>query len=385
MNEAIATIYTFSFPTTIRFGVGARHDILNLLKHHRVQRPMLVTDRGVAPLSFFQAIMTELTGAGFAADVFSEMEGNPVKSQVMAGVRVFQAHESDAILAVGGGAAMDVAKAIALMVNHPGDLFDYEDGKTDARPVDQPIPYLVAIPTTAGTGSEVGRSTVISDDETHAKTIIFSPRLLPQYVFADPELLVGLPPKITAATGMDALTHNVEAYLAKGYQPMCDGIALEGVRLVAQHLAQSVRHGDDLTARSGMLAAAMMGAVAFQKGLGVTHSCAHALSTVYDLHHGLANALMISAAMRFNLETVPERLAMLAKMVEAPSHTGAGFIDWLEQLRHEIGIPTGLSHVGIRADAVDRLVEVAIADGCHALNPRVCSPEDIHSIYLAAL
>ncbi|MGJ3250016.1 MAG: iron-containing alcohol dehydrogenase [Elainellaceae cyanobacterium] len=385
MHEAIAGIYSFSFPTSIRFGVGSRHDIPEALSINGVQRPMVVTDRGVAPLPFFQDILTELRSASFLVGVFSDLEGNPVKSQVTAGVEAFHDHEADAILAIGGGAAMDVAKAIALMVYHPGDLFDYEDGKPDARPVDQPIPYLAAIPTTAGTGSEVGRSTVISDDETHAKTIMFSPRILPQQVFADPELLVGLPPQITAATGMDALTHNVEAYLARGYQPMCDGIALEGVRLVGKYLARSVHHGDDLEARSAMLAAAMMGAVAFQKGLGVTHSCAHALSTVYDLHHGLANALMIPYAMQFNLAAVPDKLAMLAKGVDARSPSGEGFITWLESLRKEIGIPTTLASVGVQSDKLERLVEVAYADGCHPLNPRVCTPEDIREIYLAAL
>lgn len=378
------TIYQFSFPTLVRFGVGVRHEIPVALKAEGLHRPLIVTDRGIVPLPFLQAIAQSLDESGLATAVFSDLEGNPVKSQVVAGVEAFQAHRADAILAIGGGAAMDVAKAIALMVHHPGDLFDYEDGKPDARPVDQPIPYLAAVPTTAGTGSEVGRSTVISDDTTHAKKIMFSPRLLPQKVFGDPELLVGLPPKITAATGMDALTHCVEAYLAKGYQPLCDGIALEGVRLVAQNLKTSVEDGKNLEARSQMLAAAMMGAVAFQKGLGVTHSCAHALSTVYDLHHGLANALMIPYAMQFNLAAVPEKLKMLAIAVGVEP-TGEAFIDWLKSLNAAIGIPTKLSEFGVSEDKLDRLVEVAFADGCHPLNPRDCTPDDIRGIYLAAL
>ena len=378
-------IFQFNFPTTIRFGAGSRHEIPAVLQAQGVQRPLVVTDRGVAGLPFFAEMMAALAQAGLTVASFSDMEGNPVKSQVTAGVAAFHQHQADGIVTVGGGAAMDVAKAIALMAHHPGDLFDYEDGKPDGRPVDQPIPYLIAVPTTAGTGSEVGRSTVISDDATHAKKIMFSPQLLPPTVFADPELLLGLPPKITAATGMDALTHCVEAYLAQGYQPMCDGIALEGVRLVAQNLARSVLQGNDLEARSAMLAAAMMGAVAFQKGLGVTHSCAHALSTVYDLHHGLANALMIPYAMSFNLEVVPQRLAMLAQAAGAAEPTGAGFIAWLEDLRAEIGIPARLSQVGVSADKLDELTAIAIADGCHPLNPRPCTADDIRQIYAAAL
>ncbi len=378
-------ICEFCFPTTVRFGAGARHEIPDSLIGQGVQRPLVVTDQGVAPLPFFQALMASLEQGGLQATRFSGVVGNPVKSQVTAGVKVFQAHGADAIVAVGGGAAMDVAKAIALMAHHPGDLFDYEDGKPGARPVDQPIPYLVAVPTTAGTGSEVGRSTVISDDTTHAKKIIFSPRLLPQKVFADPELLLDLPPKVSAATGMDALTHCVEAYLAKGYQPMCDGIALEGVRLVAKSLARSVENGHDLEARGNMLAAAMMGAVAFQKGLGVTHSCAHALSTVYDLHHGLANAIMIPYAMQFNLEAVPEKLRLLAIAAEAPELTAQGFIDWLKSLKGAIGIPATLSEMGITSEKLDRLVEVAYADGCHPLNPRDCTKDDIADIYQMAM
>lgn len=377
-------IYTFNFPTLIRFGVGARHEIPEALKANGVQHPLIVTDRGIAPLPFLQAIAQEITDAGLKVDIFSDLEGNPVKSQVTAGVASFHQHNADAILAIGGGAAMDVAKAIAIMVHHPGDLFDYEDGKPNGRPVDQTVPFLAAVPTTAGTGSEVGRSTVISDDVTHAKKIMFSPRILPQVVFADPELLTGLPPKITAATGMDALTHCVEAYLAKGYQPMCDGIALEGVRLVAKSLLRSVEDGSNLEARGDMLAAAMMGAVAFQKGLGVTHSCAHALSTVYDLHHGLANALMIPYAMQFNLEAVPEKLAMLATATNSGT-TGADFITWLHDFKADLGIPAKLGEVGVNADKLDYLVKVAYADGCHPLNPRSCTEDDLRGIYQAAM
>ncbi|NJL01362.1 MAG: iron-containing alcohol dehydrogenase [Spirulinaceae cyanobacterium SM2_1_0] len=377
------TIHEFCFPTTVRFGSGARHELPTALSQRGWQRPLLVSDRQVAQLPFCQEMVTVLTAAGLKPIQFSDLGGNPVKSQVVAGVATFQQQQADSIVALGGGAALDVAKAIALMAHHPGDLFDYEDGKPLVRPVDRPLPGLVALPTTAGTGSEVGRSSVIADDATQAKKIIFSPRLLPALILADPELLVGLPPAITAATGMDALTHCVEAYLAQGFHPMCDGIAVEGVRLVGRHLRRSVAQGDDLEARGGMLAAAMMGGVAFQKGLGVTHSCAHALSTVYDLHHGLANALMITAAMEFNQVVVAEKLATLATAVGA-TPTAAGFIDWLEALKADIGIPTQLGAVGVMAEQLERLVAIAVTDGCHQLNPRSCTTDDLRALYQAA-
>ena len=270
-----ADISTYNFPTKIRFGPGSRHDLIMELSSLGIQRPLIVTDRDVAKLPWFVAIETSLTE--MTSVTFSGVWGNPVVSQVMTGVTVCQDYNADGIVAVGGGAPMDVAKAIALMANHPGHLFDYEDGAS-TRPIDRSILPIVAIPTTAGTGSEVGRSTVISDDETHAKKIIFDPQLLPKVVLADPELLLGLPAKITAATGMDALTHLIEAFLAKGNNPLCDGIALEGIYLVSQHLRDSVmlaqqqatetvdREGH-LRARAGMLNASMMGAIAFQKYL----------------------------------------------------------------------------------------------------------------------
>jgi alcohol dehydrogenase class IV len=277
-------------------------------------------------------------------------------------------------------AVMDVAKAIAVLVFHPGKLFDYED-KPGAKPIDAAIPPILALPTTAGTGSEVGRSTVISDDKTHAKKIVFSPKLMPAVVLADPELTLGLPPKVTAATGMDALTHCVESYLAKGYHPMADGIALEGVRLIARNLARAVEKGSDLEARGHMLMASMMGAVAFQKGLGITHSCAHALSTVHDLHHGLANGVMIPYCMEFNLANNREKFLALSQAV---GRTGErGFLDWLRELRRQIGIPDKLSELGVRA--AEPLIEVAWNDPCHQCNPRSPTREDFLRLYKEAI
>lgn len=387
-------IHAFNFPTRIQFGPGARHQLLDTLRDLRIHRPLLLTDAGIAALPWWPDVCA-LTG-DLPTATFTGVVGNPVVSQVDAGVAAFTAHDADGIVVVGGGAPVDVAKCVALMAHHPGHLLDYEDEKA-TRPIDQSIPPIIAVPTTAGTGSEVGRSAVVSDDETHAKKIIFDPQLLPRVVLADPELTVGLPSGITAATGMDALTHLVEAFLARGYHPMADGIALEGIRLVAAHLArvvedarareagQPVDAAAHLEARGQMLVAAMMGAVAFQKGLGVTHSCAHALSTVCDTHHGLANGVMLPAALRFNLVTEGPRFLRMARVIDPDARDGAEFIDWVVALRAQIGIPATLTDIGVTDAHLDRLVAVAIDDGCHPNNPRTVTTDDLAAIYADAL
>jgi len=393
------SIYQYDFPTRIQFGPGAVAGVGTALKEAGKGRPLIVTDRGLAPLAPVTALRDTLKRAGLAASVFSGVWGNPVKSQVSAGVEAFRAHGADSIVGLGGGAAIDVAKAILLMAHHPGDLFDYEDDKPGALPIDGELPFWVSIPTTAGTGSEVGRSTVISDDATHVKKIIFSPRLLAARVFLDPELTLGLPAAVTAATGMDALTHLVESYLAKGFQPLCDGIALAGVKLVAQGLARAVEfahrieHGEagvlsspeHLEARGQMLNAATMGGVAFQKGLGVTHSLAHALSTVCDLHHGLANGITIPYAMSFNSTVAADRLADLARIASAKEPTARGFVVWLEELKARIGIPRDLRAVGVKDEHLDRLVAIAVTDACHPNNPRPVTEADFRALFRQAL
>jgi alcohol dehydrogenase class IV len=375
------SISTFSFPTTIKFGVGARDLVAAHLLEVGVQRPLVVTDKGVGGLGMFTDFIANLAAAGLDPAPFDGVWGNPVKSQVTSGVEAYRNHEADAIVGVGGGAALDVAKAIALMATHEGDLFDYEDEMPGARPIDDSVPYFVALPTTAGTGSEVGRSAVISDDETHIKKIIFSPHLLAKVVFADPEMTKDLPGPITAATGMDALTHNIEAYLAKNYHPICDGIALEGIRLGQQHLANAVANPHDLDARAGMLMCSMMGAIAFQKGLGVVHSAAHALGTVADLHHGLANAIMIDHALELNVESVPERFATMAVTVGLDDDSPGAFLRWLGDLKREISVPASLAGTEVSRDDLPRLATVAFEDACHANNPRVVTHDDFTSLF----
>ncbi len=385
----------YNFPTRIQYGPGALGLVPGALKEVGRARPLIVTDKGLAPLRPITGAVKILSDGGVHATVFAGVWGNPVKAQVTAGVDAYRAHQADSIVAIGGGAAIDVAKAIALMVHHPGDLFDYEDEKPGARPIDQEIPMYVAVPTTAGTGSEVGRSTVISVDDTHVKKIIFSPRLLAARVFVDPELTLGLPPGPTAATGMDAVTHLVEAYLAKDFHPMCDGIALEGLRLAARNLGPCVEFArriaagerelqasnEHLEARGMMLNAALMGGVAFQKGLGATHSMAHALSTVADLHHGLANGIAIPYVMAFNRTAVPARMGDLAAAVGVTPSDADGFMRWLIDIRARIGIPATLGDAGVDRKHLDQLVEIAVADACHPNNPRPVTESDFRRLF----
>ena len=385
------TIHRFAFPTTIHFGPGARKLVGQHLAGRGVKRPLIVTDRGIASLPLLKAFVADLSR--FDVAVYSDIWGNPVKSQVENGVAAFKSHGADAIVGLGGGAAVDVAKAIALMTNHPGNVLEYAWDHPRVRPIEHEMPYLVALPTTAGTGSEVGRSSVISDDRTHIKKVIFSQALLAKAVFADPELTLDLPPHITAATGMDALTHNVESYLSSAYHPLCDGIALEGTRIAAKSLRTAVSEPHDLEARSDMLMASMMGAIAFQKDLGAVHSCAHALSTVADLHHGLANGIMIDHVMRFNLLAATAKMAELAHVVgvakatEEPS--ARAFIDWLTSLKRELAIPATLGAYAANRPVtladIPALVDVAIDDTCHQTNPRPCTRADFERIFAEAM
>ena len=363
------------------------------LKGQGIERPLLVTDRGIASLPLLKRFLADLPGLDVA--VYSDISGNPVRRQVMSGAAAFNAHRADAVIGLGGGAALDVAKAIALMARHPGDILEYAWDHPQVRPIDRAIPWFVALPTTAGTGSEVGRSSVISDDDTHVKRIIFSPLLLAKAVFADPELTLDLPTLITAATGMDALTHNVESYLSPAYHPLCDGIALEGTRIAARALPAAVANGHDLAARSDMLMSSLMGAIAFQKDLGAVHSCAHALSTVIDMHHGLANGIMIDHVMRFNLPAATDKLAELAHVARVPGGDagsaearGRAFIEWLTALKATLGIPAKLSDYCVprplaRAD-IPRLVAIATADICHQTNPRKCTAADFEKLFASA-
>ena len=375
-------ISKFSFPTIIHFGVGARALVSDHLRRQGIHRPLIVTDKGLTALPILKDFGAGLSG--LEVTVYGGVFGNPTRTQVDAGVTAYRKHEADCVIGFGGGAALDVAKAVALMAVHEGDVLEYAWDHPKVRPIANPLPYFIALPTTSGTGSEVGRSSVISDDRTHVKKIIFSPALLAKAVFADPELTLDLPAGVTAATGMDALTHNVESYLSPAYHPLCDGIALEGARIAAHALEAAVNEPRNTPARSDMMMASMMGAIAFQKDLGAVHSCAHALGTVVDMHHGLANGIMIDHVMRFNRDAAEAKMAELARVCGAGG-TAEAFIDWLTALKGRIGIPARLGGKGVTEAHIPDLVQVAIKDTCHQTNPKPCTAHDFERLFTAAL
>jgi len=378
------TITKFAFPTTIHFGAGARKLVAAHLHEMGIKRPLIVTDRALAALPVLAEFRGHLRELDVA--VFDGIHGNPSCAMVMEGSRAFKAHGADSIIGFGGGAALDVAKVVGVMATHPGDVLEYVWDHPNVRAIVNPVPYFVALPTTAGTGSEVGRSSVVSENDTHHKRTVFDAKLLAKAVFADPELTLALPAPVTAATGMDALTHNIESYLSPAYHPLCDGIALEGLRIGARALAKAVHEPGDINARSDMMMSSMMGAIAFQKDLGSVHACAHALGAVCDLHHGLANALMIDTVLDWNREAVPGKFAELSHAAGIePGRDGAAFIDWLRTLKSRIGISGGLAAHGVTRAHLPQLVPLAAKDFTAQTNPRPTVEADYERFFLAAM
>ena len=381
----------FTFPTHIVFGNGTIQTIPKELSKFQIKKALIVADKGLLQAGLIDIVTQQLEIAGVQYAIYDGVQGNPIEQDVYDGVKVYKNNVCDFVIGIGGGSPLDIAKLICLKSTHELPLEEYEDSIGGHKKISSNLPDFMAIPTAAGTGSEVGRSAVVTLESSGRKTVIFSPHLLAKVVIADPELTVGLPRGLTAATGMDALTHNLEAYLAKNFLPICDGIALEGMKLVSENLRRAVEDGTDLEARGNMLVAAMMGAIAFQKGLGVTHSLAHPLSTVSGLHHGLANAIVLPHAMDFNRQVSAGRLVDVASAlgVETGSlslEEGAqAAIDQVLMLCQDVGIPQNLSQVGVEANQIPVLAEQAIQDVCHQLNPRVCTLQDMIDIYSAAI
>jgi alcohol dehydrogenase class IV len=372
-----------SFPTRIVHGRGAIGELVNELKRAGATRPLLVADKGIVSSGLLRSITPLLEQAGMPVQVFSEFEPNPTERDALRGGDAYRAAKADSVLGVGGGASLDMAKAVALLAHHAPPLERYDDAKGGDAFISSNVPPIVQVPTTAGTGSEVGRSTVLVIGG--RKVVIFSPYLMARAAILDPELTVGLPPFVTAATGMDALTHNLEAYVAKGDHPLADAIALDGLRRIAGSLRRAVENGSDLAAREQMLLGSSFGAIAFQKGLGAAHSIAHALSPVAGTHHGLANSLVLPNVVAFNRPAAEERLATAAialgadpKMsVQERAHAAVELVD---ALRVACGLPRKLSQAGVKREMIPLLVEKALADACHLSNPRAVAAGDFERI-----
>ena len=376
------TTVTWSFPTTVVFGNGAIATLGDHIKRIGATRALVVCDPGVVKAGIAERVKKVLEGAGIPALVFDKVDPNPIEPNVIDGVAAFKSHNADVIVSVGGGSPLDVGKLIALKTTHERPLNEYDDATGGDRFITSNIPPIINVPTTAGTGSEVGRSGVVTLKATGRKTVIFSPFLMAKAAILDPELTVSMPPRVTAATGFDALTHCIEAYLSIGDHPMADGIALSGIELCAKHLPRAVEAGADLVARGAMMKAAMMGAVAFQKGLGVCHSLAHPLSSEKNLHHGLANALCLPAVCDFNNAAVPDRIERVRRLVDV---NATSLSNALRALREKIGLPTGLSAEGVTKADIPKLADKAMEDACKALNPRPVTRDDIVKLYELSL
>jgi alcohol dehydrogenase class IV len=380
----MSAIHNYDFPTNIRFGAGVSQELPAYLAKHGLSRPLVVTDPIIREQPFFAAMVQAMKAAGIDVQIFHEINRNPLYSDVARGRARFVETERDSLVGIGGGAALDVTKAIALSIHHHKPFFEYnEQGKSDPL-VTEPIPHWVAVPTAAGTGSEVGRSTTIADDETRRKHIVFSPRLIARQVFADPELTMRLSPRVTAATGMDALAHCIEAFLAKGFHPMCDGIALEGIATISAHIEKAV-HDPDLEARSQMMIGAIMGAVAFQKGLGIVHALAHPLSTLLDVHHGTAVATMMPYGLVFNGPGMAAQFKRIGQAMKLKIDSVHDLTEHLFELNRSLGMPTDLAELGFNDTHLDALADLAMEDFFNKTNPKPVKRDDYHRIYESAL
>ena len=360
----------WNYPTSVRVGVGRISELPAACRQLGMSAPLLVTDPGLAALPMIDRALLQCRDNGLKAGLFSGIKGNPTGQNVMDGVSAFKAGGQDGVIAFGGGSALDAGKAIALMVGQDRPLWDFEDiGDNCERVNVAGMAPVVAVPTTAGTGSEVGRASVITDDAVHIKRIIFHARMLPALVILDPELTVGLPAKITAATGMDALSHNLEAFCSPLFHPMAEGIALEGMRLVQQYLPRAVAQGADVEARLQMLVASSMGATAFQRGLGAMHALAHPLGALYDAHHGLLNAVLMPYVLVANRERIEPQMEKMARYLNLPKPGFSGVLEWVMALREQVGIPHNLGEIGIDDTRIEQVGQMAEVDPSAGTNP----------------
>jgi len=375
----------WNYPTTVRFGAGRIAELPEAVAAAGMRRPLFVTDPVLAKLPMTANALASLTAAGLPATLFSDIKSNPVESNIRAGIAAYKAGAHDGVVAFGGGSALDAGKLIAFAAGQTRPTWDFEDiGDNWTRADAGAIAPVVAVPTTAGTGSEVGRAGVVTDEATRTKKVIFHPLMMPKVAICDPELTVGMPPAITAGTGMDALAHCVEAYCGPFYHPLADGIAAEGTRLVKENLARAVANGGDLDARAHMMAAAAMGATAFQKALGAIHALSHPVGALYDTHHGLTNAVFMPYVLVFNRKAIDDKVARLAAYIGLKPRFRA-FLDWVLELRAAIGVPHTLAGLNVDDKQLDLIVAMAVKDPTAPGNPVPFDKRAARTIFRRAL
>ena len=375
--------YNWNYPTTMWVGQDRIKDLGEACKNLNIKKPLLVTDKGLASSDIIKNSLSNLKQVGFEVELYSNVIGNPTGTNVIEGVESFKKNNCDGVIAFGGGSGLDVGKAIAFMSGQSLSIWDFEDvGDNWTKANSDKIAPIIAVPTTAGTGSETGRASVILNEETGVKKIIFHPKFLPSIVILDPLLTVGLPSKITAATGMDALAHNLEAYCAPGFHPMADGIALEGMRLIDKWLLVAVKDGTNIDARMNMLTAASMGSTAFQKGLGAIHSLSHPVNALNNVHHGLSNAIFMPYVLTFNKDMIEERIIKICEYLEFKNKSFDEFLNWVLDLRKQLDIPHKLSDVIKEKDFdIERLSKMALEDPSTGGNPKKLSVDDMRVMY----
>jgi len=375
----------WNYPTSIRFGAGRISELAEVCRLAGIHRPLLVTDRGLAGLDIVKNAIADNEAAGVATGLFADVQPNPIWRNVEDGLKVYREGAHDGVIAFGGGSPLDVGKSIAFMVPQTRPIWDFEDiGDNFKLAISEGIAPVIAVPTTAGTGSEVGRGTVITNEETHTKKIIFHPKMLPVVAILDPELTVGMSPRMTAGTGLDALAHNLEAYSAPFFHPLADGIGAEGVRLVKEYLPTAYEDGSNLVARAQMLAAAAMGATAFQKGLGAIHALSHPVGALYDTHHGLTNGVFLPYVLAFNRPAIEDRIARLAAYIGLSNPTFDGFLNWTLELRRATDTPHTLKQLGVGDDRFEEMSRMAEVDPPAFGNPIPVSAADLLGIYRKA-
>ena len=381
------TSYNWNYPTTVWVGEKRIEDLHLACAQLKMKKPLFVTDGGLAQSEMVKKIVDDLNKKSFQTKVFSEVKGNPVGSNVLQGVEAFRKGNHDGVIAFGGGSGLDVGKAVAFMSAQSRPIWDFEDvGDYWTRANSEGIAPIIAVPTTAGTGSETGRASAIVNEKTGIKKIIFHPKFLPSIVILDPDLTVGLPPKLTAATGMDALAHNLEAYCAPGFHPMADGIALEGMNLIKKWLTIAFKDGKNIEARLNMLVAASMGSTAFQKGLGAIHSLSHPVNSVYNVHHGLSNAIFMPYVLTFNKKEIQNKIVKITDYLDLKERTFDAFLKWIMDLREELNIPHKLSDVAdVKKEDLDKLSKMALEDPSTSGNPRKLELKDMKTMYINSI